>query len=333
MNPTTPSQPPMPHPDVSVIICSYNRADWLREAIESLFDLETAGFSYEILVVDNASTDHTAAVLAEMAQQRPDKLRHVIESEPGVSFARNRGVHESKGEWIAFFDDDELAEPDWLLQLLKAAQKYDVKCVGGAVKLKFHPGKERDLRHWVRVTLGCTEGMQEQLYDGKRVPTTGNMLIHKEIFETIGLFRTDLVEGGEDTDLYHRSRTAGYKAYHAPKALAHHQIPPFRIEPNYLRSTSMRMGSHIARRELEQRGRFRFSIGTLARLGQTLLVHLPKLILAKLGADPEAILERKCYWWMWKGYFAAAFRLLFRGQEQANPLSFRQERQLASERH
>ena len=320
----------MPNPDVSVTICSYNRADWLREAIESLLLLDDQGFSYEILVIDNASTDHTAKTVTELLEQHPERIRYVVESQPGVSFARNRGVEEAAGHWIAFFDDDELADPGWLLQLLKAAQEHSVKCVGGAVKLRFDPGKERELHRWVRVTLGCTEGMEGQMYDGKRVPTTGNMLIHKDVFEAIGLFRTDLVEGGEDTDLYHRMRKAGFDAYYSPAAITHHQIPPFRIEPKYLRSTSNRMGSHIARREYEKHGWLRFPLLVLARVGQTSLIHLPKLLLAMVGGNREAILERKCYWWMWRGYFAAAFRLMFRGQQQANPVSFRQERELAS---
>ncbi len=325
----TPLCAKMPNPNVSVTICSYNRADWLREAIESLLLLDTNGFTYEILVIDNASTDHTAKTVAELVEQHPDKVRYVVESQPGVSFARNRGVAEAAGQWVAFFDDDELAEPDWLLRLLEAAEEKSVRCVGGAVRLKFDPGKERELHHWVRVTLGCTEGMEGQMYDGKRVPTTGNMLIHKDVFEKIGLFRTDLVEGGEDTDLYHRMRKAGFPAYFCPAAITHHQIPPFRIEPKYLESTSNRMGSHIARREYEKQGWLRFPLMVFARAGQTSLIHLPKLLMAKLGGNPEAVLERKCYWWMWKGYFTAAFRLIFRGQNQANPVSFRQERELA----
>ena len=319
----------MTHPDISIIICSYNRADWLGEAIESLGALE-GDFSYEVLVIDNASTDHTKDIVMKGIEKRPQQVRYVHESEPGVSFARNRGVQESKGSWIAFFDDDELAEPDWLLQLLKAADDHGVKCVGGAVELKLDEGHERDLKTWVRVTLGCTRGMKSGMYDGKRVPTTGNILIHKEIFEKIGLFRTDLVEGGEDTDLYHRMRQEGYEAWYEAKAITHHQIPPFRLEPGYLRSTSMRMGSHIARRELEQLGKARFPFKVLARVGQTSLIHLPKLLLAKLSGDAEAILERKCYWWMWSGYYSGAFRFLFGKSNTQSPMSFRNERQLSN---
>lgn len=321
----------MAKPDISVIVCTYNRADWLRVAIESLTKLETGDHSYEVLVVDNASSDNTPEVVKQVAENAACTIRYVREDQPGVSFARNRGLQESEATWIAFFDDDEIAEPDWLLQLLKAADEHNVKCVGGGVRLKLDEGSDRKLRPWVRVMLGCTETMTAQMYDGKRVPTTGNMLIHTEIFEKIGMFRTDLVEGGEDTDVYHRARAEGYEAYHEPLALTHHQIPPFRIEPKYLCSTSMRMGSHIARREFEQYGLLKFLPVVLARLAKTVLVYIPKLVLAKLGGDREAILEQNCYWWMWKGYHEGAFRLLVGKKESANPLSFRQERQLASE--
>ena len=323
--------PQMAKPDISVIVCTYNRADWLRVAIESLTKLETGGHTYEVLVVDNASSDNTPEVVNQAAKNAACTIRYVREEQPGVSFARNRGLQESEATWIAFFDDDEIAEPDWLLQLLKAAKDHNVKIVGGGVRLKLDEGSDRKLRPWVRVMLGCTETMTAQMYDGKRVPTTGNMLIHTEIFEKIGMFRTDLVEGGEDTDVYHRARAEGYEAYHAPQALTHHQIPPFRIEPKYLCSTSMRMGSHIARREFEQNGLLKFTLITLARLAKTVFVYVPKLLLAKLGGDREAILEQNCYWWMWKGYLGTAFRLLVSKKESTNPLSFRQERQLASE--
>jgi len=317
--------------DISVVVCSYNRADSLVEAIESIVDLETHDFTYEIVVIDNASTDHTKDAVQQVAKKSACPIRYVMESQPGVSFARNRGVQESESTWIAFFDDDELAEPDWLLQLIAAAEKHQVKCVGGGVRLKFSGGCERILRPWVRVMFGCTQGLTAELYDGKRVPGGGNMLVHKDVFEKIGLFRTDLIEGGEDTDLYHRMKRAGFEAYHAPLAVIHHQIPTSRLGPKYLCSVSMRMGSHIARREFENYGRLKFSLVVLSRLLQTSLLHVPQLLLAKLIGDQEMILERNCYWWMWKHYFQAAFRFLAPSKELANALDFRHERKVATE--
>jgi len=273
----------MTKPDISVVVCSYNRADSLVEAIER-------------------------------------------------SFARNRGIQESNATWIAFFDDDELAEPDWLLQLHSAAKENEVKCVGGGVKLKFNGGVERDLRPWVRVMFGSTDDMEGgRIYDGKRVPGAGNMLVHKEVFEKVGSFRTDLVEGGEDTDLYHRMRRAGFEAYHNPLAVIHHQIPSSRIEPKYLRSTSMRMGVHISRREYENYGKWMFPLVVVGRVFQTAIVHIPKLLLAKFSGDEELILERNCYWWMWLGYFQAAYRFVFLRNETVTGLDFRGEREVASD--
>lgn len=314
--------------DVTVIICTYNRADWLREAIESLAKLQTKDFMYEVLVVDNASTDTTKDVVMELIEKGICQLRYVHESTAGVSFARNRGVEESDSTWIAFFDDDELAEPDWLIQLLDAAEKNQVKCVGGGVRLKLHEGIDRKLRPWVRITLGCTDSMTYEMYDGKRVPTTGNMLIHSEIFEKVGAFRTDLLEGGEDTDLYLRMRRQGYEAWHSPQALTHHQIPAFRIKEDYLGSTAKRMGSHIARREYEDNGYLKYIFVVAARLGVTTFIHTPKRWLAKLSGDKEAILERNCYRWMWQGYFSAAFGFLKNKPEESR--SFREEREYAS---
>ena len=103
------------------------------------------------------------------------------------------------------------------------------------------------------------------------------------------------------------------------------------IEPKYLRSTSTRMGSHIARREFENYGLLKFPFVALARLAKTILVCVPQLLLAKLSGDKEAILERNCYWWMWKGYLVSAFRFMTRKEESTDPLSFRNERQFASE--
>src|SRR2546421_689464 len=105
--------------DVSVVVCTYNRAALLRDALASLGVLQTDGrFRYEILVVDNASSDETPAVIEEEAARSPVPMRGVREARPGVACARNRGVQETAAPWIAFFDDDQIADPGWLAELL-----------------------------------------------------------------------------------------------------------------------------------------------------------------------------------------------------------------------
>lgn len=317
--------------DVTIVICTYNRADSLRESLESLVCLQTKDrFRFRILVVDNASTDHTAKVVEEMSRHH-QMIGYVIENQPGVSFARNRGVAEAKSPWVAFFDDDEIAESDWLLELMKAADEHNVKCVGGANRLLFEPGMpERNLKPFVRIQFGCTRDMTEpQFYGRKRTPGAGNMMVHKEIFEKVGMFRTDLVEGGEDTDLFHRMRDAGYQAFFNPKAIMHHKVPQHRLDAKYLSSGVMRMGEHVARREFFEYSRWLFPVVFVARFAQTYLKHGLKMILARFFMDKESFLESQCWWWLGKGYLKAAWRFLTKGEKATSKLDFRGERSAA----
>src|SRR5438445_13898566 len=98
----------MPDPDISIVVCTQNRAEALRGALASLSELAKTNFTYEIVVIDNGSTDHTPQVVAAAAVEAKHPLRGVSEPEKGIVPARNRGIRESRGRWIAFFDDDQL---------------------------------------------------------------------------------------------------------------------------------------------------------------------------------------------------------------------------------
>lgn len=90
--------------DISVIVATYNRVEQLGKTLASLLRQETlGGFSFEIVVIDNASTDGTSRLLAEMAQDTIVPLRFVLEPTKGVAHARNRGIQEATGQWLAFF--------------------------------------------------------------------------------------------------------------------------------------------------------------------------------------------------------------------------------------
>ncbi len=107
---------------ISVVVPTFNRAEMLGEALQSLIRQDTQGaFSYELVVVDNASTDSTKTIIQRAAQESPVSVRYIYHTTPGDAPSRNRGLAEARGKWIAFFDDDELAAPDWLYQLHLAA--------------------------------------------------------------------------------------------------------------------------------------------------------------------------------------------------------------------
>ena len=97
----------------SVVVPTLNRADSLRSAIESLLSQDTS-LPYEIIVVDNDSSDRTRDVVESFMKKAHGRLRYVFEGVPGLSVARNAGIAAANGEVVAFIDDDAMASPDWL---------------------------------------------------------------------------------------------------------------------------------------------------------------------------------------------------------------------------
>src|SRR2546423_1428459 len=121
--------------DISIVVCTQNRAPMLRAALASLCELTADEFTYEIVVIDNGSTDETQQIIAGAAHESKHPLRGIHEPEKGIVPARNRGIRESRGRWIAFFDDDQLADRQWLAVLYQGACTEQCRVVGGAVHL------------------------------------------------------------------------------------------------------------------------------------------------------------------------------------------------------
>jgi glycosyltransferase involved in cell wall biosynthesis len=129
-------QQSMKNPKVSVVIPTYNRAGTVPRAIESV--LAQTVDDLEVIVVDDGSSDDTGRVLGEMFG---DRIRYFAQANLGASVARNRGVEEARGEWIAFLDSDDLWEKDKLEWQLKALDKFAPQCCGCYTDTRFfnHP--------------------------------------------------------------------------------------------------------------------------------------------------------------------------------------------------
>eukprot|EP00913_Durusdinium_trenchii_P028315 g26543.t1 len=282
--------------DISIIVCTYNRAEMLRGALQSLTSLRTQGeFTYEILVIDNASTDHTAEVVDEIARDSILPVRRAREDQKGVVHARNRGVAEARGEWIAFFDDDQLADEFWLASLLKAAREQDVRCVGGAVHLKLPDGVNRDLAPVCRMLLGETVGMNSpRPYNHRVTPGTGNLMIHSSVFNEIGVFDPAFHQRGEDTNLFLRMLDAGITGWFTPQAIVHHLIPAERLEADYLTRVSKLLVEGMATDERKAWGGVRYPLIWCARVAQAGMLFVPRMIWARIRQDRERLLGAKC---------------------------------------
>lgn len=285
----------MKQPNVTIVLCTFNRAAMLGEALESLTALQSRGeFTYEILVVDNASTDHTSEVVAEIARNAIVPVRCVREDRKGVVHARNRGVAEAHGEWIAFFDDDQLADRHWLASLMHAAKQQDVRCVGGAVHLKLPEGVKRDLAPVCRMLLGETVGMETaRPYNHRITPGTGNLMVHASVFKEIGCFDPAFHQRGEDTNLFLRMLEANIGSWYTPQAIVHHIIPAERLEPEYLLRVSRLLVDGMASDERSAWGGLRYPFIWAARVAQAGVLFVPRLLWARFRHEQERSLGAK----------------------------------------
>jgi len=316
---------------ISVVLCTYNRAEVLGDALQSLSQLRTRGqFLYEVVVVDNGSTDDTRQVVERMARTSTVAVRMVAEPSPGVAHARNRGIAESRGEWIAFSDDDQIADRDWLCELWAVAGAHAARCVGGAVRLDL-PDHASGLSGICRRMFGeSVAGDQPRSYDGKATPGAGNLLIHRTVLQATGTFDPSRNEAGEDTDLFRRVRAAGIPAWYAPQATVVHRIPEYRLRPDYLRWSSERIGWSFSVRDLRRCGPVGLLWRWAARLSQSLLVHLPFLGWSILTGDAPGALGWRCRLWRTGGYVRCALHglapALFRQDKYRLQHEFRTER-------
>jgi glycosyltransferase involved in cell wall biosynthesis len=233
--------------DITVLVCTYNRAGVLQTALNSIAaSVLPASCRWEVLVVDNNSSDETAEVLKRFCGQDRERFRYLFEAEQGLSHARNAGIREARGDIIAFSDDDVSVEPTWLQNLTAALRDGVYAGAGGRILPKWTnspppwlPVKDRHgLAPLTVFDPGLTAG------DLKEAPIGANMAFQRIVFETYGGFRADLgrrpgtLIGNEDTEFGNRLLSAGERLRYEPSALIYHPVQEGRIRKEYFLSWS-----------------------------------------------------------------------------------------------
>ena len=240
---------------ISLVVVTYNRGDALREALESLLAMpKYPDYDLEIVVVDNGSTDHTPSVVANAASNTQYKVRYFFEPKPGIACARNRGVRESKGDWIAFFDDDQLAPSDWLVHLIRACRSENLRYAGGGCILRYTQPNPPLFDSFSRQMLGEFTVSTPTAYHYHFLPATGNVVVDKRLFDSIGEFDESMHQSGEDTEWFTRLVLAKIPGRHVPESHILHVIPPHRTDSNYIQYVARRSGIILAYRDRKYRG-------------------------------------------------------------------------------
>ncbi len=268
---------------ISLIIATYNRAEALLRALESVVQQTLPPTEWECVVVDNRSTDDTAARFAEFAALHPEKqLRMVREEQQGLSHARNCGIEAARGELIAIIDDDERINPDFLAAYVELFDRYpEAMSAGGRVIASY---EECPRPRWMSrfteepIANPMNYGDVVREFPHGRIPAGGNMAFRREVFSRHGLFNPtlgrigDRLIGGEESDLFERLGKAGAKCYYVPKAVMWHLIPARKLTRQYLENLSYNIGiSQRHRAELADRT-LRLRSLELAKWCATLLI-------------------------------------------------------------
>ncbi len=250
--------------DITVVICTHNRAGLLRQTLDTLARARRSdGVQAEVLVVANACTDDTPALLSATQRDpawRDLPLRWIAEPRPGKSHALNRAIAETDAAALCFIDDDQFVDRDFLPTLAKALAahpEYGILC--GRIR----PAWDGSEPAWVHATgryhipirpfpeYDFGERAKEIPADHK-LPSGGNITVRREVFRIVGLFSTELgpqghnLMGGEDHDFIQRCLARGVRILYVPGLKQLHALEPERmrtgymLRKSYLRSLSAR---------------------------------------------------------------------------------------------
>jgi glycosyltransferase involved in cell wall biosynthesis len=230
--------------EVSVVISTYDRCDRLRLAIESVLNQVGGSPKFELIVVDNNSTDDTRRVVEELMRTSAN-LRYVFELQQGVSHGRNAGIAHARAPIVAFTDDDVRVAPDWL-QVISAAfaAHPEVDFVGGKVLPEWPspPPAWLTKTHWAPLAL--TDFGDDAFMVNYQRPlclVSANLAFRRKAFEMVGLFdptfqhQRGAVSSGEDHDLELRLWRAGRQGMYVPKMVVTADVQPNRLERAYHR--------------------------------------------------------------------------------------------------
>jgi glucosyl-dolichyl phosphate glucuronosyltransferase len=226
--------------DISVVLATYNRAENLGTTLASFSRLICPpDLTWELLVVDNNSTDSTAMVVRGFAETAKFCVRYIFEKQQGRSAALNAGIAQACGDIVVFTDDDVLLHPDWLSQLKETFDRWDCTAVAGRVTPLWEHSKPDWLEMEGQFAVVNFE-LGDEFKEIKIPPLGANSAFRKNVFTRYGLFRLDLgVRGSkhtitcDDTEFGGRLIAAGEKIVYCPTAVVYHPVDPRRTTKGY----------------------------------------------------------------------------------------------------
>ncbi|HZM91239.1 MAG TPA: glycosyltransferase [Blastocatellia bacterium] len=229
--------------DITAVISTYNRSEMLPAALDSVLTQEGCNYRYEVVVVDNNSSDSTRDVVESYIARGHSNLRYVFEPNQGSSYARNAGVAASRSETLAFADDDVRVAKNWISTIKRAFDEHPkVDCVGGKVlPVWATPAPAWFTReHWAPLALqDYGDGLLSINLNNRLCLVSANLAFRRRALVDIGLFAPELqrIKDGigsmEDAELLERYWQTGRECLYLPDLIVETDVAPERLTKTY----------------------------------------------------------------------------------------------------
>ena len=248
--------------NISVVICTYNRADYIQEAMESLYAQTLPRDRYEVIIVNNNSSDNTELVCRAFIASHNDALFYYMnEPEQGASNARNTGARHVHSPLLCFMDDDAVADADYLERIVRFFEEHpDAGGLGGRIIPRYIPGEPGWMSHYVSSLVGQFHYSETvTVFQPGKYPLESNMIISKKDFDAINGFNTALPGvkgtlriGGEGKDFFLRLQRLGRKIYYDPAIRVQHVVETAKLTSEYMYRVASGIGRGERVRTLQQ---------------------------------------------------------------------------------
>jgi glycosyltransferase involved in cell wall biosynthesis len=308
------TQDDSPAPDISIVICTHNRATYLDKALQSLADQDPVSREVEIIVVDNASTDNTPAVVDRFVTS--SGVRYIHEPTLGLCVSRNTGWRKARGRYIAYFDDDAVAAPGWIAAIGRAFDQHPNAGIVGGPARPIWGGERPD---WLGdELLSCltvidwadTDHVIEDV--GQQWLVGANMAVRREILAELGGFHpqldrvgTNLLSGG-DVYLQKKIIEKGHDCVYVPDMEIGHLVTESRLSQSWFRRRYYWQGiSDYAAQRIEENPGSLKRIGSALRLTGEILGSKDALSSVLLPTDDPERFTKKCFTLIKLGHIAA----------------------------
>ena len=240
---------------ISAVICTYNNLPLLKQSVKALVNQTLDKTNYEVLIVDNNSDDGTAEYIKTILSEH-HYLRYIRESNQGLSYARNRGIDESKGKIITFIDDDAIAEKDLLKVIVEKFTTYpSLVCLGGRILPKIEFEVKEWFLKWYRnyIVLSYDAGDKDIYLDNNHGPVGAKISFLKDIFQYTGKFDTalgrtkDKYIANEEELIINKIKQTKNSCLYTPDAVVYHIAKPNRVGRKFLLHRAFYKGVSDAR--------------------------------------------------------------------------------------